>query len=124
MEGDDPRRRRRGAVQVALFPNEGICVVVQFLHVAADGRSFKHFMKSWASIHMSEGDPACADLEDSSPFHDREVVKDQNGLKPILLKDWWDCVGSSPSPSPREVLLTMHEIPYQAGLPAPRFKLK
>ncbi|XP_030459516.1 coumaroyl-CoA:anthocyanidin 3-O-glucoside-6''-O-coumaroyltransferase 2-like [Syzygium oleosum] len=95
------------AIQVTLFPNEGICVGVQFLHVAADGRSFNHFMKSWASIHRSSGAPACVDPGDPSPFYDREGVKDLNGLEPILLKDWWSCVGSSPSPISIEPLLAV-----------------
>ncbi|KAL3714836.1 hypothetical protein ACJRO7_006698 [Eucalyptus globulus] len=92
------------AIQVTLFPNKGICIGVQFLHVVADGRSFTHFMKSWASIHKSGGDPTCIDSDDPSPFHDRGVIKDPNGLEPILLKDWWSFVcpspSSSPSPSP------------------------
>ncbi|XP_030514805.2 coumaroyl-CoA:anthocyanidin 3-O-glucoside-6''-O-coumaroyltransferase 1-like [Rhodamnia argentea] len=95
------------AVQVTLFPNEGICIGVQFLHVAADGRSFNHFMKSWASIHRSRGDPTCTDLDESSPFHDREVIKDPNGLKTTLLKDWWNCVGSSPTRSPSKARLAV-----------------
>ncbi|XP_018720913.2 coumaroyl-CoA:anthocyanidin 3-O-glucoside-6''-O-coumaroyltransferase 1 isoform X1 [Eucalyptus grandis] len=77
------------AIQVTLFSNKGICIGVQFLHVVADGRSFTHFMNSWASIHRSGGDPTCIDSDDLSPFHDRGVIKDPNGLEPILLKDWW-----------------------------------
>ncbi|KAI3440698.1 uncharacterized protein J3R85_003136 [Psidium guajava] len=95
------------AIQVTLFPNKGICIGVQFLHVAADGRSFNHFMKSWASIHRSEGDPTRNDPDDSGPFTSREVNKDLKGLEPILLKDWWSCVGSSPSPMPSEALLAV-----------------
>ncbi|KAF8022379.1 hypothetical protein BT93_F0036 [Corymbia citriodora subsp. variegata] len=108
-----PRASDRGrvgplmAVQVTLFPNKGICIGAQFLHVAADGRSFNHFMKSWASIHKSEGDPTCVESDDLSPFHDRGVIKDPNGLEPILLKDWWSCVGPSPSPSPSPALLAI-----------------
>ncbi|KAI3440696.1 SPARK domain-containing protein [Psidium guajava] len=88
------------AIQATLFPNKGISIVVQFLHMAVDGRSFNHFMKSWASIHRSGGDPTCADPDDLSPCHDRGVIKDPNRLEPILWKDWWSCVGPSPSPSP------------------------
>ncbi|KAI6672880.1 hypothetical protein NL676_000786 [Syzygium grande] len=79
------------AIQVTLFPNKGLCIGVHFLHIAADGRSFSHFMKSWASIHRSAGDPTCVDPDDSGPFHDREVIKEPNGIVPILLKDWWSC---------------------------------
>ncbi|KAF7847898.1 hypothetical protein BT93_L2474 [Corymbia citriodora subsp. variegata] len=53
------------AIQVTLFPNKVICIGVRFLHIAADGRSFNHFMKSWASIYRSEGDPTCIDLSEA-----------------------------------------------------------
>ncbi|KAK3411838.1 hypothetical protein EUGRSUZ_I00591 [Eucalyptus grandis] len=104
-ESDGARLWPLMAIQVTLFPNKGICIGVNFLHVAADGRSFNHFMKSWASIHRSGGDPTCANSDDLSPFHDRGVIKDLNGLEPIFLKDWWSCVGPSLSPSP--TLLTV-----------------
>ncbi|KAL3721834.1 hypothetical protein ACJRO7_034213 [Eucalyptus globulus] len=88
------------AIQVTLFPNKGICIGVQFLHVAADGRSFAHFMKSWASIYRSGGDPNCIESDDLRPFHNRGVIKDPNELELIFLNDWWSCVGTSPSPRP------------------------
>ncbi|XP_030459514.1 coumaroyl-CoA:anthocyanidin 3-O-glucoside-6''-O-coumaroyltransferase 1-like [Syzygium oleosum] len=108
-ESDGARVGPVMAIQVTLFPDKGICIGVQFLHVVADGKSFTHFMKSWASIHRSGGDPTCVDPDDLSPFHDRGVIKDPNGLEPILLKDWWSLVGPSPSPSPNpsEALLAV-----------------
>ncbi|KAF7847897.1 hypothetical protein BT93_L2473 [Corymbia citriodora subsp. variegata] len=106
-ESDGARLWPFMAIQVTLFPDKGICIGVQFLHVAADGRSFSHFMKSWASIHKSGGDPTCVESDDLGPFHDRGVIKDLNGLEPIFLKDWWSCVGSSPSPSLSEAPLAV-----------------
>ncbi|KAF7848364.1 hypothetical protein BT93_L2064 [Corymbia citriodora subsp. variegata] len=108
-ESDGARLWPLMAIQVTLFPNKGICIGVQFLHVAADGRSFSHFMKSWASIHKSRGDPTCVESNDLGPFHDREVIKDLNGLEHIFLKEWWSCVGpsSSSSPSPSKALLAI-----------------
>ncbi|KAE8726235.1 hypothetical protein F3Y22_tig00007179pilonHSYRG00028 [Hibiscus syriacus] len=35
------------AVQVTIFPNVGISIGVGFSHIAADGRTLAHFMKSW-----------------------------------------------------------------------------
>ncbi|KAF8007971.1 hypothetical protein BT93_K1840 [Corymbia citriodora subsp. variegata] len=95
------------AIQVTVFPNKGICIGVRFLHIATDGRSFSHFMKSWASIHRSRGDPTCIELGDLDPSHNRGVIKDLNGLEPIFLKYWWSCVGSSPSPSLTEAPLAV-----------------
>ncbi|KAF7848229.1 hypothetical protein BT93_L2180 [Corymbia citriodora subsp. variegata] len=82
------------AIQVTLFPNKGICIGIQFLHVAADGRSFNHFMKSWATIHRCGGGPTCVDPNYSN----------LNGLEFVFLKDWWSWVAS---PSPREALLSV-----------------
>ncbi|KAF8007969.1 hypothetical protein BT93_K1838 [Corymbia citriodora subsp. variegata] len=95
------------AIQVTLFPNKGICIGVRFFHIAADGRSFTHFMKSWASIHRSGGDPTCVESDDLGPFHDRGVIKDLNGVDAIFLKDWWSFVGSKPSPGVSEAPLAL-----------------
>ncbi|CAK7349962.1 unnamed protein product [Dovyalis caffra] len=76
------------ALQVAVFPNSGICIGAQFCHVAADGMAFHHFMKSWGSIFRSRNDMAC--LEKSMlPSHDRAGIKDPLELESIFLKDWW-----------------------------------
>ncbi|KAE8075836.1 hypothetical protein FH972_014523 [Carpinus fangiana] len=75
------------AMQVTVFPNEGICIGIIFCHVAADGRAFHHFMKSWASVCRTGGDLTC--LDRSPPFNDRAVMKDPNGLEQNLLEDWW-----------------------------------
>ncbi|KAJ7971838.1 Anthocyanin 5-aromatic acyltransferase [Quillaja saponaria] len=73
------------AIQVTVFPNCGLSVGVTFHHVAADGKSFHHFMKSWASICRStEGDYSI-----TLPFHDRSVVKDPNGIEMNLLNQLW-----------------------------------
>lgn len=75
-------------LQVTLFPNAGICVGIQFVHAAADGLSFNHFMKSWASICKKGGD---IDKDTHSlPFHDRSVIKDRNNLELIFLQQWWN----------------------------------
>ncbi|XP_060672796.1 coumaroyl-CoA:anthocyanidin 3-O-glucoside-6''-O-coumaroyltransferase 1 [Ziziphus jujuba] len=62
---------------------------VTFSHVAADGRAFHHFMKSWASV-CKTGAHDLTSIEKSIPFHDRAVVKDPNGLELIFLKEWWN----------------------------------
>ncbi|KAK9284510.1 hypothetical protein L1049_023684 [Liquidambar formosana] len=76
------------ALQVTIFPNSGICIGVTFSHVVADGKTFHHFMKSWASIFRSQGDLSCIDK--SLPFYNRSaVVKDSEGLEALFLKEWW-----------------------------------
>ncbi|XVF01893.1 hypothetical protein REPUB_Repub04eG0128000 [Reevesia pubescens] len=78
------------ALQVTLFPNSGICIGATFCHVAADGRSFNHFIKAWASILRSGGNSAAC-LEKSVPCFDRNVIKEKDpcGLESIFLNEWW-----------------------------------
>lgn len=75
------------ALQVTVFPNSCICIGVTFRHIA-DGRTFHHFMNSWASVCKNNGD--LTSIEKSLPSHDRSLVKDTNGLETLFLDGWWD----------------------------------
>ncbi|KAF7805881.1 coumaroyl-CoA:anthocyanidin 3-O-glucoside-6''-O-coumaroyltransferase 2-like [Senna tora] len=75
------------ALQVTLFPNQGLCIAITYCHVM-DDRSCSHFMKSWASICESGGDMSF--LEKSPPCYDRGVVKDPKGLEAIFLRDYFE----------------------------------
>ncbi|CAN1123955.1 Coumaroyl-CoA:anthocyanidin 3-O-glucoside-6''-O-coumaroyltransferase 1 [Linum perenne] len=72
------------SVKVTLFPNSGICIGIEFLHVAADGMAVNHFFKSWAEISRS----GCKDLnswiENNPPYLDRGLIKDPKNLKSIF----------------------------------------
>ncbi|KAL7219086.1 hypothetical protein ACSBR2_012210 [Camellia fascicularis] len=83
VSDSDPHVHPLLAVQVTLFSEYGICIGFTFLHVAADGRTFDNFLKSWASICRVGLDP------NPLPSYDRSVIKDPNGIEPILLKRWW-----------------------------------
>ncbi|KAJ8748324.1 hypothetical protein K2173_001743 [Erythroxylum novogranatense] len=72
------------ALQITVFPNSGLCIGIQFNHVAADGVSINHFMKFWASVFRAGGD--MSHLETSLPSHDRTVIKDPCQLESIYLK--------------------------------------
>ncbi|XVF29438.1 hypothetical protein REPUB_Repub15cG0121000 [Reevesia pubescens] len=76
------------AIQVTIFPKSGISIGVTFNHVAADGRAFIHFMKSWASVNVSQGDLSL--LNKSLPDYNRDLIKDPMGLASIFMKDKWD----------------------------------
>ncbi|KAL5581892.1 hypothetical protein UlMin_014334 [Ulmus minor] len=76
------------ALQVTIFPNLGISIGVTFCHLAADGRSFHQFMRSWASVFASGCDVAC--IEKSPPFLNRDVIKVPIGLDPTLLKGFYE----------------------------------
>ncbi|KAK8602112.1 hypothetical protein V6N13_058234 [Hibiscus sabdariffa] len=71
------------AIQVTIFPDAGISIGVGFSHVAADGRTFVHFMKSWASLHRCQGDLTC--LDNNLPSFNREVINDPLGPASGLL---------------------------------------
>ncbi|KAJ4729916.1 putative Anthocyanin 5-aromatic acyltransferase [Melia azedarach] len=73
------------AMQFTVFPNSGISIGITFNHVAADGKSFNHFMKSWAAMHRSEKGSSL-----SLPFHNKDMIKDPEGLVSTYMKDWWN----------------------------------
>ncbi|GLT29803.1 hypothetical protein SLA2020_046470 [Shorea laevis] len=81
------------ALQVTVFPNFGICVGVTHCHMAADGISLMHFMRSWASVCKSKGELACLDST-SLPSHNREVIKDPCGCDAIFLGEYWKWISS------------------------------
>ncbi|XP_058077581.1 malonyl-coenzyme A:anthocyanin 3-O-glucoside-6''-O-malonyltransferase-like [Magnolia sinica] len=70
------------ALQVTIFPNTGISIGSSLHHVAADGRSSTHFIKSWSSICRTGDDS----LITSHPSYDRTVLADRDWLKRLFLK--------------------------------------
>ncbi|RWR93054.1 LOW QUALITY PROTEIN: ATP-NAD kinase-like domain-containing protein [Cinnamomum micranthum f. kanehirae] len=68
------------ASQVTLFPKAGISIGICFHHVAADGRSLTHFMKSWSSINKTGDLSSIAPL----PSYNRAVIKDPGALKKMF----------------------------------------
>ncbi|XP_022760990.1 coumaroyl-CoA:anthocyanidin 3-O-glucoside-6''-O-coumaroyltransferase 1-like [Durio zibethinus] len=73
------------AIQVSIFPYVGISIGVTFCHVAADGKAFGHFTKSWASICRSEGDLTFVD--NYPPDYSRDLIQDPRGIWSIFLKE-------------------------------------
>ncbi|GMI78682.1 hypothetical protein like AT1G03940 [Hibiscus trionum] len=74
------------AIQVTIFPNAGVSLGVTFSHVAADGRAFAHFTKSWAAICKSKGDSSSAFFNSSPPDYRRDLIQDPHGIWSIFLK--------------------------------------
>ncbi|EXB62317.1 Malonyl-coenzyme A:anthocyanin 3-O-glucoside-6''-O-malonyltransferase [Morus notabilis] len=105
VEGDGTRVGPLLALQVTVFPNSGICIGVRFNHVAADGRAFHHFMKSWTLVCKTGGDLIRLDRELGLPSHDRAAIKDpaDGGVELVLLNTWWSLsstwdIGEDPVP--------------------------
>ncbi|KDO65330.1 hypothetical protein CISIN_1g036098mg [Citrus sinensis] len=80
------------AVQVTVFPNSGISIGIAVNDVAADGRSFNHFVKFWASMSVTHR------LEDL-PCHEKVLVEDPDGLASIYLNDWRNFLKNCSAPS-------------------------
>ncbi|KAH7664617.1 Transferase protein [Dioscorea alata] len=57
------------AVQVTVFPNKGFVIGVKISHIACDGRSFIHFVRSWAAVCRAESSA------ESLPSFDRTMFK-------------------------------------------------
>ncbi|KAF8689888.1 hypothetical protein HU200_041520 [Digitaria exilis] len=82
------------AVQVTVFPRAGVCIGTTLHHAVADGSSYAHFLRTWASIHrrlggldVDECTKATAMDDDAPPLFDRAVVRDDAGLREAFLRD-------------------------------------
>lgn len=63
------------AVQVTVFPNEGISIGTTVHHAVADGSTYTNFMKTWSSVHPK------------FPSFDRSLIHDSKYLESIYMKD-------------------------------------
>ncbi|KAL0405736.1 UNVERIFIED_CONTAM: Coumaroyl-CoA:anthocyanidin 3-O-glucoside-6''-O-coumaroyltransferase 2 [Sesamum latifolium] len=75
------------AVQITVFPEAGVCMGFALRHVAADGRTFNNFLKTWGELSKTGG---VWGVDGSVTFHDRAVIRDPGGLETTLLKEWWN----------------------------------
>ncbi|KAK8695226.1 hypothetical protein V6N13_000394 [Hibiscus sabdariffa] len=72
------------AVQVTLFPNQGISIGISFCHVVGDGRTLAHFMKTWASLQRSQVPESLPD------FDSRGLIEDPLGLTARFMNQKWN----------------------------------
>jgi len=73
------------ALQVAVFPNHGLCIAITYCHVM-DDNCCNHFMKSWTFIHRN---CEAVDLK-PTPCFDRKNLRDPKGLENVFLRDYFD----------------------------------
>ncbi|GFP79921.1 anthocyanin 5-aromatic acyltransferase [Phtheirospermum japonicum] len=86
------------AVQLTLFPNQGVCIGITGNHAIGDGDTLVHFMKTWALINKSNGDDShllLASGEECLPFYDRDLVRD--GYRRAM--ECWRDITTRPPPS-------------------------
>ncbi|KAK2637084.1 hypothetical protein Ddye_031876 [Dipteronia dyeriana] len=74
------------SVQITVFSGSGFCLGFAYHHVAADGRTFDNFIKTWSSLCR---DSAVSLLIKKSPTFDRTAIVDRYGLEEIFLKEWF-----------------------------------
>lgn len=78
------------ALQITLFPDRGFSVGVTCHHAFLDGKSTTMFMKAWAHICRSEQPILPPEL---TPFFDRSVIRDPDGLDSFYVKQWLASTG-------------------------------
>ncbi|XP_078179387.1 anthocyanin 5-aromatic acyltransferase-like [Carex rostrata] len=86
------------ALQITIFPNEGICIGVSIHHVACDDSASIHFVKSWAAACRDNG--FHSESAPLLPIHDRSVIPDPNGLYFKSLSEMRDLASNAPPPPP------------------------
>ncbi|KAJ0963595.1 hypothetical protein J5N97_028717 [Dioscorea zingiberensis] len=69
------------AIQVTVFPNQGLCFGVTINHVACDGTTSMNFMKSWAATCRAGG---TAPVVSIPPVYDRSMIVDPKNLGPLF----------------------------------------
>ncbi|KAJ4778202.1 HXXXD-type acyl-transferase family protein [Rhynchospora pubera] len=89
------------ALQITIFPNQGICIGVSIHHVVCDDSASIHFVKSWAAACRDNGfDSESAPVP---PIHDRAVVPDPNGLYFKSLSEMRELASNGPPPPPPDL---------------------
>ncbi|KAH7691946.1 Transferase protein [Dioscorea alata] len=68
------------AIQVTVFPNQGLCLGISIKHVACDGTSSMNFMKSWAATCRAGAGSLVLAVP---PVYDRSMVVDPANLSSI-----------------------------------------
>ena len=81
------------AVQITLFPNKGFCIGHTSNHAILDGVSTSIFLNAWAYIckqlvYEKTGNPSTTLPKELTPFFDRTVVQDPEGLDMLYLNYW------------------------------------
>ncbi|KAF8105723.1 hypothetical protein N665_0157s0286 [Sinapis alba] len=71
------------ALQVTLFPNQGLCIGLSFHHSMMDGKTVTMFIKSWAHVCKHE---TMALPENLTPFLDRTVINVPASLDTKILE--------------------------------------
>ncbi|KAM7274893.1 hypothetical protein ACFE04_016759 [Oxalis oulophora] len=86
VSSDGTRTHSLLAIQLTMFPDQGICIGIGFNHTLADGRTYNHFIKSWAAVCRSN---CVVDIDKLvMPSFVRDSIEDPYHLESKLLKMW------------------------------------
>lgn len=78
---DDDVKFGSVAIQVTLFPNQGICIGFTHHHAICDGKSLVGFITTWASVNKLNSDGHL--VGNALPLYDRNRVQDAAKLAAI-----------------------------------------
>ncbi|OMO50644.1 Transferase [Corchorus olitorius] len=92
------------ALQITLFPNKGFCIGITAHHAVLDGKTTTLFFKSWAYICKQGNTESIPLPPELTPFFDRSVIKDPNGLDILYLNQWLAKLGSDSNSNNRKSL--------------------
>ncbi|MED6162397.1 hypothetical protein PIB30_070098 [Stylosanthes scabra] len=83
------------ALQITFFPNSGFVIGITPHHAALDGNCSTLFLKAWAyACSKIMQDPSLSSLpENLTPFLDRSVIKDPEGLTQWFADTWLNMNG-------------------------------
>ncbi|GMI74130.1 hypothetical protein like AT1G03940 [Hibiscus trionum] len=93
-DGTDARKQLPlMAIRITVFPNAGFSIGIAFCHVAADGKAFTHFTKSWASACKSQGDLRFLD-NIPPPDHNRDSVPDPRRISSVFVEQYREFISN------------------------------
>ncbi|XP_064990314.1 anthocyanidin 3-O-glucoside 6''-O-acyltransferase-like [Musa acuminata AAA Group] len=91
------------ALQITVFPDQGVSIGVAVHHVACDDSSSIHFVKSWAAAAAcSVEDPSESPLS-PPPLCDPTVIADPDGLYYKILTEMQNLKSAGPPPAPLDL---------------------
>ncbi|KAM0945070.1 putative isoflavone-7-O-beta-glucoside 6''-O-malonyltransferase [Dioscorea sansibarensis] len=85
----DPNKRPLMALQVTIFPFQGLCLAMAIDHVVGDGLSCNHFRKSFAA----------GSLIGAPPVFDRALIPDPSNKLYSTYFNFWQDLKSQPKPN-------------------------
>jgi hypothetical protein len=80
------------ALQITLFPNQGVSIGATVHHGVLDARNVAMFIRAWAHVHKQFSENENADQitlpPELTPFLARTIIEDPDGIDMLYLNSW------------------------------------